>query len=82
MERIKRLECPTGEVESRVAGILEEYHVVGKGQAAVQRDADFDRDGAEGYRTRLQGDNKQSLVVLAQSGDEDYVARVIDVYLH
>jgi len=45
IERIKRLECPTGDVQYRVAGILEDYAVVNKGQVAINRDKQFDSAG-------------------------------------
>ena len=82
IQRIKRLECPTGDVEHRVAGILEDYEVVNKGQAVINRDTHFDREGVVGYSTIIPGDNIQSLVVLAKSGLEDYVAKVVDAYLN
>lgn len=82
IERIKRLECPTGDVQYRVADILEDYEVLDKGQAAINRDTHFDREGVEGYSTKITGDNEQSLVVLARSGSEDYVAKVVDAYMN
>lgn len=82
IERIKRLECPTGDVQYRVVGILEDYEVVDKGQATISRDTHFDREGLEGYSAKIMGDNKQSLVVLATSGPDDYVAKIVDAYLN
>lgn len=82
IERIKRLECPTGDVEYRVAGILEEYGFNGIQEVDIYRDEDLDRDGAEAFTTTLPGNNEHSLVVLAKSGPEDYVAEVVDAYIH
>lgn len=81
IERIKRLECPTGEVENRVAGILEEYQIVRKGEAVVKRDKHFDKDGIEAFTSLIHEKKGNSLVILAKSGPEDYVAKVVDAYL-
>lgn len=82
LARIKRLECPTGDVEYRVARILEDYGIVEKGQAAVSREPQYDREGAQAYRVTIQGEAKDSLLLLAESGPEDYVAKVVDAYIH
>ncbi|WP_027624936.1 hypothetical protein [Clostridium lundense] len=79
INRIKILECPTGDLENRVAGILEDYGVANRKKVNVNRDSYFDRDEAQAYRVEIPGEN-QSIVVLAKSGEEDYVAKVVDVY--
>jgi hypothetical protein len=81
VERIKILECPTGDVEKRVAGILEDYRVANGSEISVGRDESYDRDGAEAYRARFSGDVGKSIVVLAKSGYDDYVAKVVDAYI-
>lgn len=81
IERIKRLECPTGEVENRVAGILEDYGVTNRNEVSFSRDVNFDGDGGESYCAKLKGADGKSLVVLAKSGMDDYVAKVVDAYL-
>ncbi len=78
IERIKILECPTGQVENRVAQILEEYNVVHKDEVKVSRDERFSKDGTEAYVARLSKD--EGIVVLAKAGLDDYVAKVVDVY--
>ncbi|WP_028401416.1 hypothetical protein [Ectobacillus panaciterrae] len=81
VERIKRLECPTGDLEHRVMGILEEYGVANKNEIMVNRDERFDRNEAQAYSTKISGDREQSIVILATSGLDDYVAKVVDVYI-
>ncbi|MCP8968618.1 hypothetical protein [Ectobacillus ponti] len=77
VERIKRLECPTGEVEKRVAGILAEYGVAAPGEILVHRDEAREPDKGEVYRAEAAG---QSLFIYAKSGMDDYVAKVMDVH--
>jgi len=79
IDRISILECPTGEVENRVTEILEDYGVAEKNKINVNRDKSCDRDEAQAYRVDIAGEN-QSIVVLAESGMDDYVAKVVDVY--
>lgn len=79
IDRIKILECPTGDLETRVAGILEDYGVASRISVNVDRAANLDRDEAQAYRVKIPGDN-QSIIVLATSGYDDYVAKVVDVY--
>lgn len=81
IERIKELECPTGEVEERVAEILEEYDVADSNEIIVSRDESLDTNDAEAYSTKLPGDSDKSIVILSKSGLDDYVAKVIDVYV-
>ncbi|WP_291565133.1 MULTISPECIES: hypothetical protein [unclassified Clostridium] len=81
IERIKILQCPTGDVENRVTGILEEYGVAGKKEITVNRNEELDNIGAEAYSVQI-GGNQGSIVVLARSGMDDYVAEVVDVYMN
>lgn len=81
IDRIKSLECPTGEVESRVAGILEDYNVANKNEINIYRNESLDRIGAEAYTASFPNNPNQSLVVLAKSGIDDYVATVVDAYI-
>jgi hypothetical protein len=78
IERIKILECPTGHVESRIAGILEDYEVGNKRDIEVMRDEQSDNDEAQGYIAKVKGN--KTLTVLATSGMDDYVAKVVEVY--
>lgn len=77
IERIKILECPTGEVENRIVGILEDYEVASRNDIEVVRNEDADKNGAQGYIAKVKGN--ETLTVLATSGMDDYVAKVIDV---
>lgn len=81
VERLKRLECPTGEVENRIAGILSDYGIGNGMEVSVKRDRSLDRNGAEAYLTDISKDCGKSIVVLAKSGLDDYVAKVEDVYI-
>jgi len=81
IERIKILQCPTGDVENRVTGILEDYGVANKKEITVNRNEELDSIGAEAYSVQIAG-NKKSIVVLARSGKDDYVAEVVDVYMN
>ncbi|MCC5908893.1 MAG: hypothetical protein JJT76_00405 [Clostridiaceae bacterium] len=82
VNRIKILECPTGDLGYRVAGILEDYKIANSNEITVDRDARFDRGGIEAYTTTIPSDKNQSIVVLAKSGSEDYVIKVIDAYVN
>lgn len=77
--RIRILECPTGELENRVTEILEGYRVSSRSKINVNRDNNFDSNEAQAYRVEIEGEN-QSIMVLAKSGYDDYVATVIDAY--
>lgn len=80
IDRIKILECPTGNLENRIEEILvDDYKVASKDDVKVDRDSNFDNDGAQGYKVKIQGQGKP-IVVLAKSGYDDYVAKVVDVY--
>lgn len=81
VQRIKCLECPTGEVECRVAGILRDYGVADRNQISIKRDKSLDKNGAEGYLTNLSNNKGESIIILAKSGMDDYVAKVEDAYI-
>ncbi len=81
IDRIKALECPTGEVETRVAGILEDYKVANKNELNIYRNEELDKDSNEAYTAVFSNLPNQSLVVLAKSGLDDYVATVVDAYI-
>ncbi|AOY75270.1 hypothetical protein [Clostridium formicaceticum] len=82
IERIRGLECPTGDLEKRLAGIFEDYEIANKNEVTIHREEELDRDGAEAYSARLLNNNEASIVVLARSGLDDYVAKVIDAYIN
>ncbi|MFB9761275.1 MULTISPECIES: hypothetical protein [Bacillaceae] len=83
VQRIKILECPTGDLEQRVKGILEEYGVANGDKLMVSRDKRFDQNEAQAYSATILGDQEQSqsIVILAKSGLDDYVAQVVDAYI-
>ena len=78
IDRIKILECPTGELENRVTGILEEYGVARKSQVSIDRVKLLDNDEAQAYKLKIPGE-KQSFIIMTSSGYDDYVAKVVDV---
>jgi hypothetical protein len=77
--RIKILECPTGDLENRVTGILEDYGIANRSNVNIDSDTSLNRDDAQAYRVKISSEG-QSFVVLAKSGSDDYVVNVIDVY--
>jgi hypothetical protein len=79
IDRIKALECPTGDIENRVAEILEDYRVTDSSKVNILRDSKLDSEDAQAYRVEIPGKG-QSIVVMAKSGYDDYVAKVTDVY--
>lgn len=80
IKSIRSLECPTGELENRLAGILVEYGVAGRTQINIDREKILDTCEAQAYKVGI-ADKGQPLIVMAQSGYDDYVARVVDVYI-
>ena len=81
IKRMKVLECPTGDLENRLAGILENYEVANRNEITVNRAEQYDRDEAQAYNVKILNDNTQTIVILAKSGIDDYVAKVIDAYV-
>ncbi|MCX7749736.1 MAG: hypothetical protein N2645_23020 [Clostridia bacterium] len=81
IDRIKILECPTGELEKRVEGILANFEVADREKITVYRDVRFDRDEAEAYSVNLPAGQDEKIVILAKSGLDDYVVKILDVYI-
>lgn len=79
ISRIRALECPTGELENRVAGILEDYGITDKSQVKFKMDNKLGGDDVQAYRVKI-ADEEETFVVLAKSGYDDYVAKVTDAY--
>lgn len=79
IDRIRILECPTGDLESRVAEILEDYRIADRSKVNIHRDSKLDREDAQAFKVQIPGE-RQSIVVMAKSGYDDYVAKVTDVY--
>ncbi len=80
IERIKALECPTGDLESRITEILGDYEVANQNEVAVNRVKGLDKDGTEAYRAQISGEQEVSVLILVEAGLDDYVAKVVDVY--
>ncbi|MEL7646891.1 MAG: hypothetical protein AAGU76_02300 [Sedimentibacter sp.] len=80
IEKIRTVECPTGELKNRIADILDDFNVANRNDIQINRNEAFDRDGAEAYVAGLRDDMNRSLVVLSKPGLDDYVARVVDAY--
>lgn len=77
--RIKALECPTGDLETRVLEILEDYKVADKNKINIDKNDDFNTDDEQVYSVKIAGENK-SIVVVSKLGCDDYVEKVVDVY--
>ncbi|KHD36655.1 hypothetical protein NL50_09025 [Clostridium acetobutylicum] len=80
INRISVLECPTGDLENRVIDIFESFANIDRSKLKVTRANELDRDEAEAYKIEIQGE-RQPIIVLAKSGYDDYVAKVVDVCL-
>lgn len=81
IDRIKILECPTGKLEDRVTQIFEDYNVANRNEIIINRDEQSDKNGAKAYIANISSNTDQSITVLATSGLDDYVAKVVDVYV-
>lgn len=81
IERIKALECPTGDIQYRVKGILTDYGIANKSQIMVSREHSLDKNGARGYNAKISSEEGVDIVILAVSGGDDYVAKVSDAYI-
>lgn len=79
INRIKALECPTGQLEERVTGILQQYQL--GNQITVKRDKAHDQNGSEAYKATIAGDKQQEIIILAEAGMDDYVIQIIDAHL-
>ena len=77
--RIKEIECPTGEINNRVIEVLTDFEVAARDEIIVRRDHSLDKNGVQGYNVNVS--QKLDIVVLAVSGRDDYVAKVIDAYI-
>lgn len=75
--RLKSLECPAGYLEERVQELLSIYDIADE-NTSITRDKSYDREGLEAYRIKF-AHQAQSKIVLAKSGTEDYVVRVVDI---
>jgi hypothetical protein len=81
IERIKALECPTGDIQNRITGILADYEIANKGEIVVSREHSLDENGAQGYNAKISREGGIDIVILAVSGGDDYVMKVRDAYI-
>ncbi|MCJ7688657.1 MAG: hypothetical protein MUO60_04980 [Clostridiaceae bacterium] len=81
IERLKELECPTGKVENRITGILEDYGIANRSEVEVEKYEGLEINGAKGFCVNIPGVKNQSIIVLENSEMDDYVAKVVDAYL-
>jgi hypothetical protein len=81
LERIKALECPTGDIKERVKGILTNYDIANKSEIVVRREHRLDKNGARGYHAEISREGGIDIVILTMSGRDDYVAKVSDAYI-
>lgn len=79
LERIRNLECPTGEVEIRIAEILEDYNVAKKDEIIINRTENNDNLNGEAYSVVFPGLNNSTINIYSKSGLDNYVAKVTDV---
>lgn len=79
INRIRNIECPTGDLENRVTEILLDLDVANPNQVNIKRDNKLSSGEAQAYRVKI-ADEGESFVVLARSGYDDYVAKVTDAY--
>ena len=82
IERMKALECPTGDLESRITEIFEDYEAANRKAVTVNRVKELDKDGTKAYRAQISGEQEESVLILVKAGLDDYVAKVVDVYMH
>ncbi len=79
INRIRSIECPTGDLENRVTEILLDLGVPNPNQVNIKRDNKLSSSEAQAYLVKV-ADEGETFVVLARSGYDDYVAKVIDAY--
>jgi hypothetical protein len=79
LTRLRRLECPAGELEKTVALVLEDYGVANMDDVKVSRYDGMNEDNTQAYRVDISG-TEQSFMLLTRSGYDGYVSKVLDVY--
>lgn len=78
IERMNNMQCPNGEIEKKVAKLVEQYHLASEDQVNVYRETDYDTAEVEGYRLDIANENPMSFKILTSTGAEDYVIRVVE----
>ena len=62
-------------------GILKDYEVATMSEISVSRFHKLDKNGARGYSAKITRNNGFDIAILAVSGMDDYVVKVIDAYI-
>ena len=78
----KNTTMPTGQLEERVAEILETYNISPRSEILISRERRLDRDGAEAYTVTISDRLDPTLTLLAGAGADDYVVQVKDIYFN
>ena len=81
IERLKILQCPTGDIEYRIAAILKDHNIENVSKIKVDKNEAFIDNGEETYNAEITLKDGKSIVVVAKSGMDDYVAKVVDAYI-
>jgi hypothetical protein len=76
LNTIRSLDCPTGDLENRVADILDEYGIAQRSRIKITKLETTDRDDGETYQVDIP---EQSFIMQAKSGLDDYVVKVVNV---
>jgi hypothetical protein len=78
LAEIKALECPTGNIKNCVRRILKDHQIANQTEITVSRNHMLDKGRARGYSAKVTRDDGLTISVLAASGMDDYVVKVID----
>jgi hypothetical protein len=81
VERIKKLECATGQEENRIAEIIEDCGVASKSQIRVTKAEELDIDGREQFCANISGESNETIIALATTGLDDYVATITEAHI-
>lgn len=81
IERIKKLECPTGDLELRIIEILNDFEIANTGEIDIKCSGEKYDDGSVKYIVKVKAENKDRIIVFAKSGMDDYVVFVEEAYL-
>lgn len=85
IDRLKIMECPAGKVEDKILNILLDYNVANRNDIEIKRvkeDIDNSKNGQEFYLARINGNKPINLELTCISGEDDYVAKVVEVNIN
>lgn len=80
VEKIRVLECPTGQLGVRLEEILEDYHLGDMDSVRIEEDEDINLDGTKGYSIEIPEEG-ETIRVFSTAGLDDYVEKVVDAYI-